>query len=90
VLLTVGAICEINFNRFVSRPLQAGGSVIVSFVTETADRGRKTSQEEKTRSERYPKKINLREIKPKSENSEEDLKERYLNEIDPRRSFSGY
>jgi hypothetical protein len=53
-------------------------------------RGRKTFQEEKTRSERYPKKINLREIKPVSENSEEDLKERYLNEIDPRRSFSGY
>jgi hypothetical protein len=53
-------------------------------------RGRKTSQEEKTRSERYPKKINLNEIKPKSENSEEDLKERYLNEIDPRKSFWEY
>jgi hypothetical protein len=37
VLLTVGAICEINLKRFVSRPLQAGGSVIASFVTETAD-----------------------------------------------------
>jgi hypothetical protein len=53
-------------------------------------RGRKASQEEKTRSERYPKKINLKEIKPVSENSEEDLKERYLNEIDPRKSFPGY
>jgi hypothetical protein len=53
-------------------------------------RGRKTSQEEKTHSERYPKKINLKEIKPVSENSEEDLKERYLNEIDPRKSFPGY
>jgi hypothetical protein len=52
-------------------------------------RGRKTSQEEKTRSERYPKGINLKEIKPKSENSEEDLKERYLNEIDPRKRFRG-
>jgi hypothetical protein len=35
-------------------------------------------------------KINLDEIKPKSENSEADLKERYLNEIDPRRSFRKY
>jgi hypothetical protein len=31
--------------------------------------------------------MNLDEIKPKSENSEEDLKERYLNEISLRRSF---
>jgi len=44
----------------------------------------------KTRSERYPKKINLRGIKPKSENSEEDLKERNLNEIDLRKSFGEY
>jgi hypothetical protein len=41
----------------------------------------------KTRSERYPRKINLKEIKPESENSQEDLKERYLEEIDPRKSF---
>ena len=53
-------------------------------------RGRKTSQERKLASERYPKKINLREIKPESENSEEDLKERYLDEMDLRKSFGEY
>jgi hypothetical protein len=53
-------------------------------------RGRKTSQEEKTHAERDPRKINLKEIKPESENSEEDLKERYLDEMDLRRSFGEY
>jgi hypothetical protein len=38
--------------------------VIVSLVTETAEEVGKLLQEEKTRSERYPKKINLKEIKP--------------------------
>jgi hypothetical protein len=41
----------------------------------------------KTRSERYPIEVNLEEIRPESENSEEDLKERYLNEIDFRKGF---
>jgi hypothetical protein len=64
--------------------------VVVSLVTETAERGRKTSRERKTRSERYPRRINLEEIEPEGENSEEDLKERYLEEIDPRKSLSEY
>jgi hypothetical protein len=38
--------------------------VIVSLVTETVEEVGKLLQEEKTRSERYPKKINLKEIKP--------------------------
>jgi hypothetical protein len=53
-------------------------------------RGRKTSLGTKTHSERYPGKINLGEIRPESESSEEDSEERYPDEIDPRKSFREY
>jgi hypothetical protein len=52
-------------------------------------RGRKTSKERKL-VQRYPRKINLKGIRPESEYSEEDRNERYLDEIDPRKSFREY
>jgi hypothetical protein len=55
----VRLISEICLNALTGRWI---GDSITCY--RDSGRGRKASQEEKTRSERYPKKINLKEIKP--------------------------
>ena len=73
----------------VSKHLQAMGSVIVSLVTETAEEVGKLLRKENSFRE-ISQKVNLGEIRPESAYSEEDRNERYLDEIDPRRSFREY
>jgi len=63
--------------------------MIVSLVTEAAEEVRKLLRNENSLREISQKDKSPRE-NPKSENSEAALKERYLNEIDPRRSFGEY
>jgi hypothetical protein len=65
------------------------GSVIVSLVTETAEEVGKLLRKENSFRE-ISRKINLGEIRPESESSEEDSEERYPDEIDPRKSFREY
>jgi hypothetical protein len=63
--------------------------VVVSLVTETAEEVGKLLRKENSLREISQKGKSQRD-KPEGENSEEDLKERYLDEIDPRKSFPEY
>jgi hypothetical protein len=63
--------------------------VIVSSVTETAEEVGKLLRKENSLREISQKDKSQRDQTREAPGSEADLKERYLNEIDPRRSFWG-
>jgi hypothetical protein len=75
--------------KFLSHAFR--GSWIGGSITRYRDsgRGRKTSLGKKTRSEKYPRQINLDEIKPESGNSEEEPQREIPRRDRSQKEFSG-